>query len=281
MSVATLVGPRAGDRRRRAALRAGRASVLPRHPSGLAALGPDPSSAPSMPRKASRRAVERVSDGCAALSRRARQLVCLSDARRRRAGALRSRPSSPSAAHERLVEAACAGLLAPRVERRAPRQHMSRPCSATARTWSARGSRSRPSRSRPRTTRSAATGPRPRRRNAGSSRVRGRRPQGDGEDGDLRRRELPRRAAVRGRRARPPPLPTLLRRHAFGDRRHRDRPARARGARPPRRCDRGEARSREPRLLQVPQGRGAACDRPRRRRGPPGGRHRRPRPRRR
>ena len=101
---------------------------------------------------------------------------------------------------------------------------------------------------------------------AAARRVRGRRPQGHVEDGHLGRRQLPGRPPVRGRRARSAAVPALLRRDALGDRRDRARPARARGARPPRGRLRRQARAREPRLLQVPQGRRAARDRPRRRR---------------
>ena len=53
------------------------------------------------------------------------------------------------------------------------------------------------------------------------ARARGRRPQGDVEDGHLGRRELPRRAPLRGGRPRPAALPAVLRRHAVGDRRDR------------------------------------------------------------
>ena len=55
---------------------------------------------------------------------------------------------------------------------------------------------------------------------------RGRRPEGDVEDGHLRRRELLRRADLRGGRARAGGRRPLLRRHAVADRRHRLRRAR-------------------------------------------------------
>ena len=103
-------------------------------------------------------------------------------------------------------------------------------------------------------------------------RGRGRRPQGDGEDGHLRRRLVPRRRGVRGDRPRGRRARDVLPAHA-GDR----RPGRVRGARA--RCSRaargralGGAGAREPRVREVPQGRRASCDEPRGRRRAAAGR---------
>ncbi len=103
-------------------------------------------------------------------------------------------------------------------------------------------------------------------------RGRERRPQGDGEDGHLRRRLVPRRRGVRGDRPRGRRARGVLPAHA-GDR----RPGRVRGARA--RCSRaargralGGAGAREPRVREVPQGRRASCDEPRGRRRAAAGR---------
>ena len=70
------------------------------------------------------------------------------------------------------------------------------------------------------------------------------------------------------------PLPRRPRRHAVGDRRREPRPLRAGGAGTAPRLRRGASAAREPGLLQVPQGRRAACHRSGRRRCAPGGRRR-------
>ena len=268
MSVATLVGARAP-------LDAESALpplvVLPSFlvtPDGLAALDPDDVDATFTADEGLAAAVERVADLCVAARRVRQRRHSASPTPKRAATARRSRRFSRSRPPTGAWSSEGSGPRA-RSSWRATRRETrtwSRRSSATAPTSSARGSRSRPSRGSPRATRSEATGRRPPRLRRRLLRAL--------EDGVLKVMSkmgisdvasYRGRAALRGRRARPPAVPPVLRRDSLGDRRDRARPSRARRAGPAGGERRREAGARESRLLQVPQGRRAACDRPRRR----------------
>ena len=188
-------------------------------PAGLAALEAPEIDATFSAGEGLGAAVERVADARGAGRRRCDRLL----PHRRAAGGERApsrrcSPSPPPTAAS--SSAACAPPARSSCRRTRPgTPTWSRRSSATAQTSSARGSRSRRSPGWPRPTRSAATGPPRRGAGAAAALARGRRPEGDVEDGDLGRRELQRRAPVRGRGPRPAPLQAVLRRHRLGDRR--------------------------------------------------------------
>ena len=275
MSVATLVGARAPLDAEGALPPLAGAALVPRHagrPRG--ARAGRRSTRPSTADEGLGAAVERVADRAVALAAGGATVLCAH--RRARPAATRA----PDALAARRCGARTAGSSSAGCGRRArsssrattPGTHTwSRRSSATAPTSSARGSRSRRSRALA-DDRQGRRRPAVARRGAGAppARARGRRAQGDVEGRHLRRRELPRRAALRGGRARPAAVPSASsaarrRRSAASARR-----ARARRARAARGELGGEAGAREPGLLQVPQGRRAARDRPGRRRGAPG-----------
>ena len=202
---------------------------------------------------------------------------CASRTRPRAETARRSRRCSPSPRRTAASSSAASGHPA-RCSSRATRRGTrtwSPLSSASARTSSARASRSRPSPSSPRPTRSAATGRRPTEAQARLLRSL--------EDGVLKvmsKMGIADVASYRGARLfEAVGLDRRLCLRFFGgtpsaiggvslDQLERDALARLA-------AERGrEAGAREPRLLQVPQGRRAACDRPRGRRGAPGERQR-------
>ena len=267
MSIATLVGAAAAARCRRSAATARRAcrrSSSP--PTGLEALEPACGRrdvrrrrGPRGRGRARRRRVRGARRGGGdrrlpqrrAAGRRARGDPVAARRRRRARAPHRARP-----AH---------ALLDPRLERRGARHAHGRDARRLRRRRDLPAPRARDCRA-PRRDRQGRRRPALGRRGAASAaaRARGRRAQGDVEARHLGRRELPRRAPLRGGRPRPaavPPRSSAGRRPAIGgiglDRLERDALDRLAAS------EAREAGAREPRLLQVPQGRRAARDRPR------------------
>ena len=276
MSVATLVGPRpAIDAEGPLAPLVSLPSFLVT-PRGLAALEPAWVDATFDADEGLGRAVERIADACAALVEQGATVLCLTDDAA--GGDRASIPSSlaVSAAHDRLVERALrlgASLASCRATTRATAT-WSRRWSDMAQTSSARGSRSRPSPTSRRTTRSATTAPHRRRRSSGcSARSRTESSRSMSKMGISERRELPGRRLFEA-----VGLDRRLCRRFFGgtpsaiggigrDRLEREALT---ALRPPGR----QADWRTPASTSSARA-ATARDRPRRRRGAAGGRHRR------
>ena len=268
MSVATLLGPRVdvlGDDGPPPRL-----TVLPGfllYPSGLESLSPLRLDATFSGEEGLGRALDRIVVLAESAVTAGAELLCLSD---RDAGGERAPVPAIlalSAVHTRLVEAGLRTRCSLLVESDEPRDTHTIACLLGY------GADAICPRLALETVAQLAANDRDRRRPPDARRgaapplrgVRGGRPEGHVQDGHRRRRELPRRTAVRCGRARSHALPRVPGRHTVRTRRRTPRPLRARGARAPRDVSRGEAAAREPRLLQVPQGRRAARDRPRRR----------------
>ena len=184
-------------------------------PAGLAALEAPEIDATFSAAEGLGAAVERVADACVELAEggatRLRPHRCGSGRRtspRPCAARRRRRPRPPRRARP------AHGLLAPRVDGRGQGHPHGRDARRLRRRRRLPAARARDGRA-PRRDRQGRRRPAHACRGAGASPAlaRGRRPQGDVEDGDLGRRELQRRAPVRGRGPRPPPLQAVLRRH--------------------------------------------------------------------
>ena len=214
MSVATLLGARARLDARRAAAPS---TVLPGFLLYLAVSRrsiPSGSRPRSPPDDDLAPATERVADACIAEVGGGATLICLSDAA---AGGDRAPiPSllAVAACTSRLVEAGLRTVLLDRRERRAARHAHDRDPARLRRGRDLPAARARvrlPARAIDKIGGDRPSPDEAQRRARGA---RGRRPQGDVEDGHLGRRELPRRAALRGGRARSRALRPLLRRDA-------------------------------------------------------------------
>ena len=245
MSVATLVGARAPLD---AEGPLPPLTVLPTFlvtPNGLAALAPDDIDATFTADEGLAAAVERLADRAVALAESGSTAVCLTDAAaggdRAAVPTLLARRRGPRPARR---AGAADDVLAPRGERRdtghahggdAGRLRRRRRLPAARARDRGAARRHRQGRRRPADARRGTGTP--------ARLARGRRAEGDVEDGHLGRGELPGRAALRGGRPRPAPLPAVLRRDAVGDRRDLARRAGAGRARPARRA----ARPRSPR----------------------------------
>ena len=170
--------------------------------------------------------------------------ACRDSARRRRSGAgacaTRARRDTPAPRRGRSAH----GMLAARRVGRARDTHMVGDAARLRRGRDLSAARAGVRRAARRRRQGRRRSSEPRGRSASTARcARGRRAQGDVEDGHLGRRQLSRCAPVRGGRARPRHVRSLLRWHAVRHRRDRARSARGGRARTARRVPARQSRS--------------------------------------